>query len=93
MCLPVVTLATPRSLERNSDNSFEHKCIMPSVQPNAQSSCSVEAAAYAAAIVALTDAQRVASEAYRRWYECECRRESPAAVEPAAAGPSVLLGD
>ena len=67
--IPAVTQATTDINQQEVNNT--HRITYPSHTPNSKSSCTVEAIAYASAIVALNDARRVADEAYRRWYECE----------------------
>ena len=91
--VPVVSLAT--SNDRNFDHAAEHRIILPAIQPDASSKCSQEAAAYAAAIVSLNNAQQVANDAYRAWYECEMggRGYSRPTVEVPSAELSVLIQD
>ena len=67
--IPTVTKATTGISQGGLNTS--HSISYPVYTPNTKSSCTVEAIAYASAIVALNDARRVADEAYRRWYECE----------------------
>ena len=46
--------------------------IKPSLNPLSQGNhCTAEAVAYAAAEVALNEAQEAMQQAYDRWYECE----------------------
>ena len=67
--IPAVTKATTVISQEELNTS--HSITYPVHTPNTKSSCTVEAIAYASAVVALKDARRVADEAYRRWYECE----------------------
>jgi hypothetical protein len=93
LAVPYASFATQREFAA-SVQEFAHDFVLPSIQPDAQSSCTVEAVAYAAALTKLTDAQRAANEAYRRWYECEYRGETPAeSLTPAQSGASILLRD
>ena len=91
LTVPVVSLATSNDVDVSSD--FEHRCILPAIQPNASSKCATEAAAYAAAIVSLNSAQQVANDAYRAWYECEITGggNSRPSVEVPPAELSVLV--
>lgn len=90
--VPLASFATQKSGSTNDEQT--HICIFPAVQPTAQSSCTVEAIAYAAAITSLNDAHSAANEAYRRWYECEYRgKDLKPAVEVPAAELSVLVRD
>lgn len=88
--IPVVTFATPG--DHSTGQQHDHVCIMPTMQPDSSSSCAQEAAAYAAAIVALEDARRVATEAYQRWYQCEYQGQGgKPSVDIPSAEYSVLV--
>jgi hypothetical protein len=83
LVVPIVTFAH----QQNSvaPESSDHVCLKPEVQPTGQSSCTVEAVAYAVALTALEDARKAANEAYRRWYECEYQGQG---VKPVVSAPS-----
>ncbi len=88
----MVSFATPRA-----DQVAMRWHILASfqqVQPDAQSTVRIEAAAYAAAVITLNDAQRAANEAYRRWYQCEYQgKDVQPTVDVPSADLSVLVRD
>ena len=90
----LIFCANQSRAESNRSNSL-HIFSEPLPTPDITASkCPEKAAAYAAAIVALIDAQQAADEAYRLWYDCEHgggmqRRHS----EISSVGHSILITD
>ena len=58
--------------------------------PVSSSGCSEELGAYAAAMLALEDAQEAANAAYQAWYECENGGGSQTEPNPITAEHSIL---
>ena len=74
---------------------LKHKVSLPSIPPEVMNNpnCTAEAAAYAAALVDLENAETAANEALNAWYECEFGYSSNAPEAKkhlAEAGESVL---
>lgn len=67
----------------------QHECDMPAFDPTICSGCTAEAAAYAAAIIDLQDAQALADIAYYEWAGCHQQNRS----SEVSAGYSVLVQD
>lgn len=71
-----------------------HKVIYPEFDPTTASGCTAEIAAYAAALVALQNAEQVADETYMAWEECDSEEMTPDSMpEPISAAYSVLVHD
>ena len=65
---------------------------LPRIDPNSASGCTAEAAAYAAALVDLDDAQQIANDAYDAWHDCEQEQMTPD-ITPDPGTKSVLIRD
>ena len=77
---------------RQSSGAGLHQCTLPAFDRNAANNCSAEAAAYAAALDDLDQAQQQADIAYAAWYECEhgVPPENPEPPPPQSPTYSIL---
>mgnify|MGYP000335301030 CR=1 FL=1 len=64
-----------------------HRITVPVVEMNGPPGCAAEAAAYAAALLALEAAQSVADDKYLAWYRCEHNGADPPPPPPAPETP------
>ena len=80
--------------ERSTPKVTKHHVTYPNVDPTVANGCTAEAAAYAAALVALQNAEQDADDAHQAWMDCEMGGTRPTSQQPQiSAEYSVLIRD
>ena len=92
--IATAALAVDSQVAETKPSVEKHKVVYPQFDPTIASGCTAEIAAYASALVALQNAEKVADECYMAWMDCDMEQMTPDSMpEPISEAYSVLVQD